>query len=439
MYENGDHDNIPDIAGVRDEVVDALVTFARTLRRAGVEVSANAAVVGARALVTVGFDDEARARAALRAAIVTRQGDVETFDRMFSEFWRRLDASLQTDEGGAGGARGIDDDLDGALAPLAEASGTPAEIELEDETESSDERASGRDTALVSSALAAGPADEGNGEAAAATYSPAGRPETVTVEGSGLREEDSTLEDAVDRLVGALATLRGRRWERGQRGRRPDARRALRRSVATGGAIASMPGRTRRERGVRVLALVDVSRSVLDAVDRAFLLRFLRTLASRVRQDRVFFFDSEIRDVTAAFDAPTVADALAELERSETSWGGGTRIGHAVGTIRTDHRDAVDRRTVVFVVSDGLETGDVGDLERDAAWLSAQARAVLWLNPLAASPAYEPAAAGMAAALPFVDGLFAFTDADDVAELARQLDQYDAGSPIGYRYDPRRP
>ncbi|KMT45922.1 hypothetical protein EL22_26005 [Halostagnicola sp. A56] len=429
---------MPDIASVRDEVVDAVVTFVRTLRRSGVAVSANAAVVGARALVTVGFDDEARARAALRAAIVTRQNDVETFDRMFTEFWRRLDASLRIDEGGAGDESGIDDDLDGALAPLAEASGTPAEIELEDETESSDERASGRDTALVSSALAAGPADEGDGEASAATYSPAGRSETVTVEAAGLAA-DPALEEAVDRLVGALATLRGRRWERGQRGRRPDARRALRRSVATGGAIASIPGRTRRERGVRVLALVDVSRSVLDAVDRAFLLRFLRTLASRTRQNRMFFFDSEIRDVTVAFDAPTVADALAELERSETNWGGGTRIGHAVGTIRTDHRDAVDRRTVVFVVSDGLETGDVSGLERDTAWLSRRARAILWLNPLAASPAYEPAAAGMAAALPFVDGLFAFTDADDVAELAQQLEQYDIGSHIGYRYDPRRP
>jgi hypothetical protein len=289
---------------------------------------------------------------------------------------------------------------------------------------------------VVSSALDVGPGTDEE-DATTATYSPAGRPETVTVDATP-RADDGSLDAAVGRFVDALATLRGRRWRHAPSGRQADARRALRRSVATGGAVVSVPERRRRADALRAVVLVDVSRSVLDTVDRGFLLWFLRTLTGRLRDGRVLFFDSEVRDVTAAFDAPTTADALAELERAETAWGGGTRIGHAVETVRREHPTAVDRRTVAVVISDGLEMGDVSTLTAGMPWLARRAAAVLWLNPLAASPAYEPTAAGMAAALPFVDGLFAFTGPDDVTEIAHQLERYGPGGRIGFEHDPRR-
>lgn len=425
-------DSVPDAAAIRDELVDALVTFVRALRRAGVDVPANAAVVGARALVEVGFDDEARARAALRAALVTHPDDVDTFDRLFGEFWRRLRASLDADGADA------DDAPDGALAPLG-AAHDPAGDATEPVEADADEGDAWNDgdQSFVQSALEPGSPDESEADGTTATYSPTGRPETVTVDVNAL-VDDEPLDAAVDRLVGSLASLRGRRWQRAKTGGRADARRALRRSVATGGAVVSVPERARRETAARVVVLADVSQSVLDVVDRGFLLRFLRTLAARVRRGRVFFFDSDVREVTAAFDAPTTADAVRALERAETSWGGGTRIAHAVESVRRDHPEAVDRRTVVLVISDGLEMGDVAGLEREMTRLASRGRAVLWLNPLAATPRYEPTQAGMAAALPSVDGLFAFTDAADVVEIARQLEQYGAGGRLGFEHDPRR-
>jgi hypothetical protein len=44
----------------------------------------------------------------------------------------------------------------------------------------------------------------------------------------------------------------------------------------------------------------------------------------------------------------------------------------------------------------------------------------------------------MAAALPFVDGLFAFAEPADLAELARQLRRHGTTGRLGYEYDPRR-
>lgn len=437
MRPNDVPDNdVPDVAGVRDEVSRALVTLVRVLRRAGVSVPANAAVVGARSLVEVGLDDEDRARAGLRAALLTRPDDIDTFDRLFAEFWEQLDVRLDTEDRDGTG----DDVPDNPISSPDDDDPSSSEVaakEVED-NQSVTEPHSEEGSSVVTSALEPGPGEDDDREAkTTATYSPAGQSETVTVD-LGSLVDDKSLDTAIDRLVAALATVRGRRWTRAPTGQRADARRALRQSVATGGAIVSIPERTQPASTVQTLLLVDVSRSVLDTVDRTFVLRFLQILAGLVQDARIFFFDSEVREVTRAFDSPTTADAVRALERAETHWGGGTRIGHALETVRREHPESVDRRTVLFVVSDGLEMGNVADLETEMTWFSRQSRAVLWLNPLAASPAYRPTVAGMAAALPFVDGLFGFTDTEDVVELARQLEQYGTGGRIGFEHDPRR-
>jgi uncharacterized protein with von Willebrand factor type A (vWA) domain len=156
------------------------------------------------------------------------------------------------------------------------------------------------------------------------------------------------------------------------------------------------------------------------------------------RRVRIFFFDTEVREVTTAFTEPTPEAALNALQSVETEWGGGTQIGKVITTIRTNHPNAVGRHSIVFVISDGLEVGEIAVLETGMAWLSKQARAVLWLNPLTTSPNYEPTCQGMEAALPYINGLFAFSDVPDITEITRQTEQHGLHGTIGYEYDPRR-
>lgn len=427
-------DEIPDFGKARDHVLDELVRFARTLRRSGAEVPANAALTGARALVEVGFERDP-ARAALRAALVTRQEDLDTFDRLFPEFWRRLTAGLgptgPAEHPGPGGS-------DGGIAPLE---GAPAPGDVPEDAPEADQDPEETETVSmemrVSGPTGVEPDPDPDHEAVtASTYSPTGTPSPVAVD-PGILVAHGDLDAALGQLTRAVAALAGRRWTRGG-GDHMDTRRALRESFGTGGTIVSVPRKEHKLTAVRCVLLVDVSQSVLDTVDRGFLLRFLRAAYERWRHCRVFLFDDHVREVTTQLDAPTAEDALAALERAETEWGGGTRIGHAVETVRHEHPGTVDRNTVVFLVSDGLEVGEIDRLEGGMAWLSGRAAAVLWLNPLAASPEYEPECRGMAAALPYVDGLFAFTDAADVAEMARQLRLQGLRGEVGYEQDPRR-
>ncbi|WP_232686777.1 VWA domain-containing protein [Halobacterium zhouii] len=420
--------DVPDFEVARDHVRDELVRFTRALRRAGVGVPANAQTTAARALVEVGFDDESRANVALRACLVTEREDLDTFDRLFGEFWRRLTAGVTPE----GSAERREDDPDGGFAPLG---GAPADERVEESSgretdgDSDDQRGAAASSSL--GGVVSKNAGEHVGEHVATKRSPTGTPTPVA---AATTTPDQEFERAFADLTDALAGLRGRRWTAGG-DERADARRALRSSFGTGGIVVSMPQRERTRPAVRALLLVDVSQSVLDTVDRSFLLGFLRRARADWRDASVYFFDEELRDVSNAFDAPSQTAALDALERAEAEWGGGTRIGASLAQLPPD---AVDHRTDVFVVSDGLETGDVAELERALSGIAQRAASVRWLNPLAASPAYEPAARGMAAAQPFVDGIFAFSEAADLTELARQLRTRGPRERVGYEYDSRR-
>ncbi|WP_129116273.1 VWA domain-containing protein [Halegenticoccus tardaugens] len=420
--------DVPDFVAACDHVREELVRFLRTLRRARVSVPANAGTTAARALIEVGFDNETTARAALRAAVVTDADDIATFDRQFPEFWRRLRAGLNGEP-----APQRDDTPEGMLAPQADESAEDLSPEPEDEGETRSEEHPYVTTMTLEGAVM--PTDDGEerGVTEAAWYSPTGSAMTVESASAG----EPSLSETFDTFGDALATLKGWRWQSGG-SERADARRALRSSFGTGGTVVSMPWRTRPTTEYRALWLIDVSRSVLDTVDRSFLLGVLRYARVEWRDSRVVFFDEDCCEVSTTFDELTAAAALDSLAAAEIEWGGGTRIGASLANLRERDPDAVDGRTVVFLVSDGLEMGDVNQLEREMAWLSRHAASVLWLNPLASSPAFEPTAAGMAAAIPFVDGLFAFSGPADLEELGRQLRRYSPNGRIGFEYDPRR-
>lgn len=422
-----------DPVAARDHVLAELVRFTRALRRAGVDVPANAAIDGARVLVELGLDDRAGARAGLCAALIGRQSDRAAFERLFPEFWRRLRSGL-VDLADAGRDDGptAQDIPDGSLASRGADASDDAAADSQDGDPG--DVSSFVDTAALDGDSGDRVGDDERVEMAA--YSPIGRSTSVSTSDVGPGSDDG-LSGAVDAILQSLNGRRGRRWTASADGA-VDARRALRRSFANGGTVVEVPERARRRTAIETVVLVDVSQSVLDAVDRTFLLAFLRAIAAHSRTARVFFFDTNLRDVTDQVDALSVDDALAALERAEATWGGGTRIGHAVGTIREDYPHVVDRATTVFVVSDGLERGEIEVLESGMAWLSRRADAVLWFNPLATSPSYEPVCRGMAVSLPHVDGLFAFAGPDDVREVARQLQLHWPGDGIGYEHDPRR-
>ncbi len=255
-------------------------------------------------------------------------------------------------------------------------------------------------------------------DVAGASYSPDERLSQRSFE--RMDERDLRRVDrAFDRILLRLATRKSRRYRPHRHKGRLDLRRSFRDAVAHDGELVRLARRRRRLERPRVVLLCDVSGS-MERYSR-FLLRFLLA-AGRDRDVESFVFSTRLTRLTPWLSASHVDQALDALGTRVHDWSGGTRIGECLDEfVRTHGRSLLGQRTVMVILSDGLDRGDVGLLDRAMRAMHRKARKVIWLNPLLASSQYEPAARGMRAALPHIDIFAPGHNLESLLELERHL------------------
>ncbi|RYY85088.1 MAG: VWA domain-containing protein, partial [Comamonadaceae bacterium] len=144
--------------------------------------------------------------------------------------------------------------------------------------------------------------------------------------------------------------------------------------------------------------------------------------ARRAAQRDVFAFGTHLTDLTPAFRlADTDAMLLAAGARID-DFAGGTRLGGSLAELREQHaRRLTGRRTLVLVISDGLDTGEPEALEQELQWLGRHSRKLLWLNPLLRFDGYSPLARGAAVLHRHADAMLAVHNLSALGELAASL------------------
>ncbi|MGW2237829.1 vWA domain-containing protein [Streptomyces sp. NPDC001759] len=249
-------------------------------------------------------------------------------------------------------------------------------------------------------------------------------PPTATLASSTevLRHRDvgglSTVEREQLRRLLAAFTLRGetRRSARRRPARRGqvDPHRTVRELLRRGGEPARLRRHARAERPRRVVLLVDVSGSMTPYADA--LLRFAHA-AARGAPTEVFTIGTRLTRVTRELSHRDPDLAMAALAAAVPDWRGGTRLGELLREFldRWGQR-GMARGAVVVILSDGWERGDPELLGTQMRRLHRLTHRVIWANPRKARPGYAPLAAGMAAALPSVD---AFVEGHSLAALER--------------------
>lgn len=212
------------------------------------------------------------------------------------------------------------------------------------------------------------------------------------------------MDELVARMAVRLSTRRSRRLVPTRGRGRIDLRRSLRGSVATSGELLSLARRHRPIERPRLLLLCDTSGS-MDPYAR-FLLAFVLSLGRVVRTAEVFAFNTTLTRITRWLVRGRIGATLDRLAAEVPDWSGGTRIGDCLSIFVRDYlRTLVTPRTVVVMLSDGLDRGDPDIVRSAMRSIHHAARRVIWLNPLMGDPRYEPSARGMHAALPFIDQL----------------------------------
>jgi len=201
----------------------------------------------------------------------------------------------------------------------------------------------------------------------------------------------------------------------------PDLRRTIRRAFRTGAEPVELVWRARRQRPRRIVFLLDVSGS-MAAYSRALLV-FAHAAVRADRRFEVFAFGTRLTRLTPALDTMRPSEALRRATEAVADWEGGTRIGPSLQTFLDGYgRHGLARGAVVVVCSDGLEVGDPALVGEQMRRMSRLAHRVVWINPLRASPEYEPLARGMAAALPYVDVFASGHSLESLEEVARAIE-----------------
>ena len=375
----------------RADLPRAIIRFVTVLRRHGLPVALLQVTDAVRALEKLDLADREEVRLGLRAVLVSRPEDLPTFDRCFDEFWR--------------GDREEAAEFPGLTVPAPEA---PEGLALP---------AGGDKRETLALDTWGEPEDEDSGE-------PLGVPGVSDAESLAGQDFSTFSPDQLDEVFRLTIQIARRLARKLSRRRRPRARRGridLRRTLRANlnrGDLIELRYRQRKRRKVRLLLLCDVSGS-MDLYSR-FLLQFVFALQSVFNRVETFTFSTRLTRVTDYLKARSYRQALRRLTEVR-DWSGGTRIGESLAAFNREWPHAVDRRTIVIVLSDGWDTGEPEVLATELMRIKRRAGRLLWLNPLLGNPSYEPLTRGMAAALPLLDDFAPAHNLAALRELAAKL------------------
>jgi hypothetical protein len=373
-----------DTAAVDGVVFTANVArFARVLRRAGLDVEPGQTSTFLRALALLGFDRRGDVRSAGRAIFVRRREDGPIYDAAFDLFWRR--------HGGGG-------DLGGRLPRI-----TQRERGASGETQRDGDPASDETVTTIRPGSATS------------------REVLRTADFASLTAEETRDAQAMlEALRPRLPIRRSRRNRVGRGGHRPAARSMLRHALAAGGEALRWRWLRRTTRPRPIVLVCDISGS-MERYSR-FMLRFAHTLQRSGAPVEVFVFGTRLTRITRQLRVRSPDAALRRVADRVLDWSGGTRIGESLRELnRRWVRRTVRSGAIVLLMSDGWERGDPAVLAREMATLRRSCHRLIWIDPLAAREGFEPATAGLQAALPHVDEFVPAASVASLAALAERL------------------
>ena len=394
----------------KGKLPDNILYFVRTLRRAGIPVGPAQTINAIRAVQTAGFTQRRDFFFTLRACLITRAEHLDTFERVFSMFWRDpefIETMIQTmlpmiqtqaapKAPKAAEKRAAEAMLDGAPPPVQpDVKDAREEIEVDAEFSfSAKEKLGAMDFEQMSNA------------------------------------EMAQAKRAIAEMTLPIKPIQNRCLQSSPTGHRTDARATLRAAMRTGGEIIKLPKKKPGTRNPDLVALCDISGS-MSTYSRLFM-HFLHSVSLTKGQGwaRVhsFTFGTRLTNITRSLSQRDPDAALKSVGVQAEDWDGGTRIGTSLADFNKHwSRRVLSRGAVVLLVTDGLERDETETLAREAERLRLSSRQLIWLNPLMRWDGFTPQAAGIRALLPHVDSFRSCHNLNSLTDLATALSTMDTG------------
>ena len=374
-----------------------MAAFGRTLRHAGVQVDSARIALSTQAALLVGLSSKSDLSAALEAVLVSREQDRMVFRELFDIFFKdpqmahKLLAQMLPSAEGKAEPSKRRPRVREALSPRKQ---TPQQTQPGKEEQKVD-----FDAAMTASALQ----------------------RLRNADFNQLSAKEYRLVEELARAIPLpLPEFDGRRTVAGSRGKSLHWSGVMRQAIRFGGEPLLLPRMQRRKELSPFMLLVDVSGS-MERYSR-LLLAFMHAATRRHTRRDVFAFGTQLTDLTPHFKVADTDQMLIEAGAAIQDFAGGTQFGEALAQLRSQHaRRFVGGRTVVLVVSDGLDTGEPEQLGEELAWLKRHCKRLVWLNPLLRFDGYAPLARGAQQLHQHADAMLAVHNLSRLEDLAASL------------------
>lgn len=362
-----------------------IVAFCRFLRANGMGIGPDEEASALLALPSIDIGVRDEFRLALRTVLCRRAQDLEAFDKLFAQYWKELEQAVDSKQ--------------------------KDEAKQKQRTQPKQ----GPDFNQLKSWLYGNKPTE---ETSLVTYST--QQNLAQQDFAAISADDlQAVMQYIRELSLTLARRANRRHQKTASARRFDLPRTLRRNLRRGGELIDLAYQKPRKNRLNVVILADVSQS-MDLYS-TFLIQFMYAFQSVYRRIDTFVFSTELHRITPALKNRPFAEALKHVSETAPGWGGGTRIGFSLEQFVDEHLSLVNNHTLVLILSDGWDTDEPERLTDSLIRLKARAKKVVWLNPLAGSPTFQPTTAAMQAAIPLLDGFAAVHNAASLRALGKWL------------------
>ncbi len=394
---------IPRGARRRDFTQDML-GFCRALREKKVKVTTGRILDLYNSLQIIDVTQKDDFRTAARSNLVSNYDELKIFNELFDEYWAIEDGDVLPEGADGCGPEGEPPPMDPeSCGPEGEDPGQEGEQEGdEQEGEGQGEREEEEQFMLDDEDGQEGEEGDPSGdEDNLPSYSPF---EVLSVKDFGniKGEEVEEIRKLIAELAPKLATRISRRKTSTPRKKFVDMRRTIRKNLRYGGEIVRLFHRKLKIKKNDIVLLCDVSGS-MDAYSQ-FLVQFIYGLQSEIKNIQTAVFSTRLTIATPYLRDRDLHKALKRLAEQVHDWSGGTNIGGCLKTFNERWGSMmVSKRTIVIIISDGWDRGEIDVLDREMRRLKSRARRVIWLNPLLGSPGYKPIDRGMRTALPYLD------------------------------------
>ncbi len=378
----------------RDGLVAKMISFGAFLRDRGFKVFQSNIHDALRALEVIGLESRLDFFYCLRSSLATTDLEWLQFEGLFEEFWIPAREDLQMWE-----------DASSRPDPKVREPGEGEESATETAGESSH---NGEEPPKNKEWL------EG------VAYSPLASTVETKDLGRFNHADVQVANLAIKKMMAPFEVDRCRRLRRSRKTGAMDFQRIIRKSLKTGGIPFELLFKRKKMRLKRLVILADVSGSM----DRyaQFVMPFLLGLRGIGSRAEVFVFSTTLTSITFSVRHMRFEKVLSHIAEEVPDWSGGTRIGYSLHQFNENHgQRLLNQRTVVVVLSDGWDLGAKDLLRREMAQLSRKCHTLIWLNPLAGDPDYEPLCRGMNTALPYVDHFMAADSLQSLKRVGRLL------------------